>query len=210
MYPYESEWFIVLLLWVTELLLFQRLRLSRPEVTDGVNSAILQLLRTETEAPPQLLRGDITKEALTPSCDITKQTAGPWRAWEKQHYSPVVNWQRKQGTIWALFWAVRLYLYLHWADNFLSCTPTFPGGISTMKGPFSWAWAHKSGQRGSGETVCWHRLCSGNHCAMCPIKWWHPPQLVSNDNCVNLLTTTAFLMGGKNKHPLEKKTVVLF
>ena len=26
--------------------------------------------------------GDITKEALTPSCDIAKQTSGPWRAWE--------------------------------------------------------------------------------------------------------------------------------
>lgn len=26
--------------------------------------------------------GDITKEALTPSCDVAKQTPGPWRAWE--------------------------------------------------------------------------------------------------------------------------------
>ena len=47
-----------------------------PAGGDGVNR-ILQLLSEETEA-----RGDITKEALTPGCDITKQTSGPRRAWE--------------------------------------------------------------------------------------------------------------------------------
>lgn len=55
-------------------------RLSRPQVTDGVK---------ETEAPPQLLGGgDITKEALTASCDIAEQTAGPRWAWENSIMVP--------------------------------------------------------------------------------------------------------------------------
>lgn len=53
-YLNECEGIIVLLLFMTELL-FRRMYLSGPKVTDGVNAAILQLLSEETEAPPQLL-----------------------------------------------------------------------------------------------------------------------------------------------------------
>jgi len=35
-------------------------------------------------------RGDITKEALTPNCDIAKQTTGPWRAWENN----IIAWEQ--------------------------------------------------------------------------------------------------------------------
>lgn len=53
-YLNECEGIIVLLLFMTELL-FRRMYISGPKVTDGVNAAILQLLSEETEAPPQLL-----------------------------------------------------------------------------------------------------------------------------------------------------------
>lgn len=51
----------------------------------------------------------------------------------KQHYSPAVNWTRKQGTIWALCGTAHLHLCLHRADNFVSCIPTFPGATSSIK-----------------------------------------------------------------------------
>lgn len=89
-------------------------------------------------------RGDITKEALTPNCDIAKQTTGPWRAWENSIIAREQIDKEKKRTIWALFCS----LYLHGTDNFLSCIPTFPGRIR-YKRAFSGEHNHKSGSSGS-------------------------------------------------------------
>lgn len=117
----------------------------------------------------------------------------------KQHYSPLVNWQRKQGTIWALCWAARLYLYLHRADNFLSCTPTFPGVVSSIKGPFPRAWAHKSKQQGPAPlaqetehvdtgSVRHFPPESGNHCAA---------YLINSECCETVMAFCSRLRNGE-------------
>lgn len=81
MYLHEGLWFIVLLLFMMELPL-RPACLGGPEVMDGGQSGDPSAPEWGDSGPSSAARGDITKEALTPSCDTAKQTAGPWWAWE--------------------------------------------------------------------------------------------------------------------------------
>lgn len=66
------------------------------------------------------VQSHITKEALKHICDTTKQTAGPWRAWERGG--------RWEETIWALCGAAPLHCSTA-PPHRLPWTTTFPGWI---------------------------------------------------------------------------------